>query len=62
MYWLALTDAEVEEIRMMHDTSNLYNKMVESLCPEVFGHNEVKRGILLMLCGGVHKRTGEGSF
>lgn len=34
--------------------------MVASICPRTFGHNEVKRGILLMLLGGVHKTTTEG--
>ncbi len=31
-----------------------------SICPTVYGHEEVKRGVLLMLLGGVHKRTHEG--
>jgi DNA replication licensing factor MCM6 len=31
--------------------------MARSICPSVFGHEEVKRGILLMLLGGVHKKT-----
>ena len=35
-------------------------KMVESIAPRTFGHNEVKRGILLQLLGGVHKTTAEG--
>jgi DNA replication licensing factor MCM6 len=56
----SLSDADIADIKAMHNTSNLYDKMVESLCPQVFGHHEVKRGILLMLCGGVHKRTSEG--
>jgi DNA replication licensing factor MCM6 len=34
--------------------------MTDSICPSVFGHPEVKRGILLMLFGGVHKKTHEG--
>jgi DNA replication licensing factor MCM6 len=34
--------------------------LVESICPSVFGHLEVKRGVLLMLFGGVHKKTPEG--
>jgi DNA replication licensing factor MCM6 len=34
--------------------------MVESICPSVFGHQDIKRGILLMLFGGVHKTTPEG--
>lgn len=43
----------------MFCTPSLYNKMAESICPTVFGHIEVKRGVLLMLLGGVHKRTLE---
>lgn len=38
----------------------IYNALAESLCPSVYGHIEVKRGILLMLLGGVHKKTPEG--
>jgi DNA replicative helicase MCM subunit Mcm2 (Cdc46/Mcm family) len=40
--------------------SDLYNKLVNSIAPNVFGHQEVKRGVLLMLFGGVHKTTQEG--
>ena len=35
-------------------------QMVESIAPTTFGHKEVKRGVLLMLLGGVHKTTQEG--
>ena len=48
------------ELMEMTRTPHLYAKMVESICPSVFGHHEVKRGILLMLFGGVHKNTPEG--
>ena len=44
----------------MSQTPNLYQKMVETVAPSVFGHQWVKRGVLLMLLGGVHKRTPEG--
>lgn len=55
-----LSDFEKQEILTMRNTAHLYYKMTESMCPSVFGHLEVKRGILLMLFGGVHKRTKEG--
>jgi len=54
------TQIELLEIREMKSSSNLYDRMVDSICPSTFGHKEVKRGILLMLLGGVHKRTREG--
>jgi len=54
------TQEERDEILRMSQTPNLYQKMVESVAPSVFGHQWVKRGVLLMLLGGVHKRTPEG--
>jgi DNA replication licensing factor MCM6 len=51
---------ESNQIQQMKSTPQLYNKMVNSIAPNTFGHIEVKRGVLLMLLGGVHKTTAEG--
>lgn len=51
---------ERQEILSMRSTPNLYQKMVDSIAPTIYGHDEIKRGILLMLFGGVHKVTDEG--
>lgn len=40
---------------------NLYNNLITSLFPSIHGNNEVKRGVLLMLFGGVAKTTIEGT-
>uniref|UniRef100_A0A6A7G1A9 DNA replication licensing factor MCM6 n=2 Tax=Hirondellea gigas TaxID=1518452 RepID=A0A6A7G1A9_9CRUS len=56
----SMTENEKDEILMMKDSKLLYQRVAESLCPTVFGHPEIKRGILLMLLGGVHKETEEG--
>eukprot|EP00026_Physarum_polycephalum_P000394 Phypoly_transcript_00395.p1 GENE.Phypoly_transcript_00395~~Phypoly_transcript_00395.p1 ORF type:complete len:799 (-),score=101.45 Phypoly_transcript_00395:2164-4560(-) len=55
-----LTDEEMKEVRAMMKQSSLYSKMVNSMAPAVYGHEEVKRGMLLMLFGGIHKSTEEG--
>lgn len=57
---MEFTRAEREEIRAMRDTPNLYERLVESLAPRTFGHSEIKKGLLLMLMGGVHKTTMDG--
>ena len=44
----------------MQNSDNLYGNLARSIAPSVFGHDEVKKGILLMLFGGVNKRTAEG--
>ena len=54
---MEMSDEEKAEIRVMKQTPNLYSRMVESICPQTFGHLEVKRGVLLQLLGGVHKTT-----
>ncbi|KAK4761790.1 hypothetical protein SAY87_029674 [Trapa incisa] len=54
------TDHEIEEFRRMRNTSDFFNKIVDSIAPTVFGHHDIKRAILLMLLGGVHKVTHEG--
>ena len=55
-----LSEAEQHEILTMRNTEHLYTKMVDSMCPTICGHHEVKRGVLLQLFGGVHKVTNEG--
>ena len=52
----SFTEEGREEILSMKRDPQLYKKMARSVCPSVFGHDEVKRGVLLMLFGGVHKR------
>ncbi|CDF34504.1 DNA replication licensing factor MCM6 [Chondrus crispus] len=54
------TREERDEIGAMKAHSRLYQRMAGSIAPTVYGHDEVKRGVLLMLFGGVHKETKEG--
>jgi DNA replication licensing factor MCM6 len=56
----AFTEEERETVKEMGRTPHLYQRMIESIAPTVFGHEWVKRGVLLMLLGGVHKKTPEG--
>ncbi|ODQ46486.1 hypothetical protein PICMEDRAFT_16365 [Pichia membranifaciens NRRL Y-2026] len=55
-----LTPSEVNELRDMVSDRNVYSKLVQSICPTVYGHEVVKKGIILQLLGGVHKKTVEG--
>ncbi|BES97126.1 DNA replication licensing factor [Nesidiocoris tenuis] len=56
-----MTDAEWAKIYEMNQDKNLYNNLVSSLFPSVHGCDQVKKGILLMLFGGVPKVTTEGT-
>ncbi|XP_077299805.1 minichromosome maintenance 6 [Arctopsyche grandis] len=56
-----MTDQEWDKVYEMSKDRNLYQNLITSLFPSIHGNNEVKRGILLMLFGGVAKNTIEGT-
>ncbi|KAI0019491.1 MCM-domain-containing protein [Xylariomycetidae sp. FL0641] len=56
----SLTKSEIEELREMVHSDHIYSRLVKSLAPTVYGHEIVKKGILLQLMSGVHKTTAEG--
>ncbi len=43
----------------MGQRPTIYGDLARSICPSVYGHEPIKQAILLMLFGGVHKRTLE---
>jgi len=64
-----LTEEEIEEIR----TGDYYHKLAtvrisqffllliffQSIAPEIFGHTDVKKALLLLLIGGTNKNTSK---
>lgn len=56
----SITDAEADELRKMVRDEHVYSKLVQSIAPAVFGHDVVKKGVLLQMLGGVHKKTIDG--
>lgn len=46
-----MTETEAETVK---DTYN-YDKMASSIAPEIFGHEDVKKALLLLLVGGVDR-------
>lgn len=56
-----MTDGEWQHMYEMSHDKNLYQNLINSLFPSIHGNDEVKRGILLMLFGGVFKTTVEGT-
>ncbi|KAK0545604.1 DNA replication licensing factor MCM7 [Tilletia horrida] len=52
---------EIEEkiSRLKHDPA-LYARLAASIAPEIYGHEDVKKVLLLLLVGGVTKVMGDG--
>lgn len=59
-YLQSLSSAEIEDLKEMVHSDHIYSRLVNSLAPMVYGHEIVKKGLLLQLMGGVSKVTPEG--
>ena len=60
VFLTSLSDAEVLQLKEMVKDEHIYDKLVNSIAPAVFGHGVIRKGILLQLLGGVHKQTVDG--
>merc|ERR1719295_602664 len=49
-----LTEITDEEIRQL-DEEDFYEKLSASIAPEIFGHEDIKKALLLLLVGGVDR-------
>lgn len=56
-----MSDNEWKHMYEMSHDRNLYQNLINSLFPGIHGNEEIKRGILLMLFGGISKTTIEGT-
>jgi DNA replication licensing factor MCM6 len=55
-----LNKNEANTILSIKDQNDLLTRLAESIAPNVFGHLDVKKGLLLQLFGGIGKRTSDG--
>lgn len=55
-----ISAAEKEKLREISESPNVFSLLASAIAPQVSGHEDIKKGILLMLMGGVQKQTPEG--
>ncbi|CAN4113405.1 unnamed protein product [Withania somnifera] len=51
---------EEEQIARLAEDGDIYNKLSRSLAPEIFGHEDIKKALLLLLVGAPHRRLKDG--
>ncbi|CAJ0573879.1 unnamed protein product, partial [Mesorhabditis spiculigera] len=62
MLWNGLSDSEKATLRKMSEDKDIELHLGDSVFPNVYGNEEIKLGVLLMLFGGVQKMNkGEGT-
>lgn len=56
-----LTGADVKHIRELAERPDILNVMARSLCPSIFGHDHVKKALVLQLLGGCERNLENGT-
>nr|KAJ0220614.1 hypothetical protein LSAT_V11C200053300 [Lactuca sativa] len=55
-----LKGVEEEEIARLAEDGDIYNKLSRSLAPEILGHEDIKKALLLLLVGAPHWKLKDG--
>ncbi|TLS28702.1 hypothetical protein PpBr36_01275 [Pyricularia pennisetigena] len=56
-----ITDTDLRNINKIAKKKNLFELLSQSLAPSIYGHDHIKKAILLMLLGGVEKNLENGT-
>jgi DNA replication licensing factor MCM7 len=57
---MVLAPATIKRMEELERSGQLYEMLARSIAPEIFGHEDVKKALLLQLIGGVTKEMGDG--
>ncbi|KAK2067779.1 hypothetical protein P8C59_001488 [Phyllachora maydis] len=57
----AITDTDIRNINKIAKKKNVFELLSQSLAPSIYGHDYIKKAILLMLLGGMEKNLENGT-
>ena len=57
---LELDEEEIEHIKEMASDPEIFDRIIRSIAPSIFGHEKIKEAIALQLFGGVRKTREDG--
>ena len=56
-----ITDTDIRNINKVAKKKNIFELLSQSLAPSIYGHDHIKKAILLMLLGGMEKNLDNGT-
>lgn len=56
-----ITDTDIRNINRISKKKNLFELLSQSLAPSIYGHDHIKKAVLLMLLGGMEKNLENGT-
>lgn len=56
-----ITDTDIRNINKLAKNRRIFDLLSQSLAPSIYGHDHIKKAILLMLLGGIEKNLDNGT-
>lgn len=56
-----ITDVDIRNINKVSKKENVFDLLSQSLAPSIYGHEYIKKAVLLMLLGGTEKNLANGT-
>ena len=56
-----ITDTDIRNINKLAKNRRIFDQLSQSLAPSIYGHDHIKKAILLMLLGGIEKNLDNGT-
>jgi DNA replication licensing factor MCM3 len=57
----SLTDTDIRQINKLSKRKNIFTLLSSSLAPSIYGHEYIKKAVLLLLLGGTEKNLPNGT-
>ncbi len=57
-----ISEEDEKEIISLSEDPKIYEKLVKSIAPSVYGHEDIKEALVLQLMGGVKKERNDGTI
>ena len=55
-----LSGSQLASLQELSNTEDIYGRLSASIAPEIFGHEDVKKALLLLMVGGVTRQLKDG--
>ncbi len=58
---IQITPEDEQQIKQLANDPRVYQKLINSIAPSIYGHEDIKGALVLQLMGGVRKEKGDGT-